>query len=144
MTHLRLGRACLVHGHLPLLAPPPSYIVLNSPQTMSLRRLAANNAASPRVRKQNDTTFSPSSSSTPPTVSRTPTTPRTSISYPISPETLPSLSASVPFDWEAARLRKPPPYASPLQNARVRARKSDVQNQNRTKRFVRKKSIIER
>ncbi|KAI5122965.1 hypothetical protein M0805_006844 [Coniferiporia weirii] len=75
-----------------------------------------------------------------------PTTPGgTKIVYPISPMNSESLSATRRFDWEAVRLRKPPPYASPLQGARVKAqRKSEAGLKNVPKRAVRKKSWHER
>lgn len=111
---------------------------------MSLRRFAQTNNAtgSPRTSMPTPGTPSPmlanpqSPSSPSPGMRRhsvgvgfgstsTPTTPRTRITY--SPTISPSLSASQPFDWEAARLRKPPPYGSPLHSARVRAlRKSET------------------
>lgn len=99
---------------------------------MALRRLAQENHAS----------------GSPQTPSRTlmngplPTTPRPRPSYPIhrSPADTPSISSSVPFDWEAARSRAPPPYASPL---RTRPRKS-VGADTPRKGIVRKKSVFER
>ncbi|KAK7693708.1 hypothetical protein QCA50_003280 [Cerrena zonata] len=109
----------------------------------SLRRLAQTNHAinSPRT-SEASTQVSPS---TP--VKKNgflPTTPRTRIVYPISPITSPSLSASTPFDWEAARARKPPPYASPL-GKRVRAQRNGAGSPTRgNKRVVRKKGFIEK
>lgn len=55
-----------------------------------------------------------------------------------SPASTPSISSSIPFDWNAARSRKPPPYGTPLQN---KTRKS---TSTPAKRVVRKKGIIER
>ncbi|KAG5635838.1 hypothetical protein H0H81_009978 [Sphagnurus paluster] len=55
-----------------------------------------------------------------------------------SPASTPSISSSIPFDWNAARSRKPPPYGMPLQN---KTRKS---TSTPAKRVVRKKGIIER
>ncbi|KAH8117574.1 hypothetical protein DFH11DRAFT_1504795 [Phellopilus nigrolimitatus] len=74
-----------------------------------------------------------------------PATPRTKITYPISPFNSESLSASRKFDWEAARLRKPPPYGSPLQGAKIKAmRKSEAGLKGTPKRIVKKKTWYER
>lgn len=89
-----------------------------------------------------------------------PRTPRTSMGGPlmgaqISPSKLStqhdspteglSLSASQPFDWEAVRLRKPPPYDNPVQGARIKAaRKSEMGLRNAQKRIVRKKNWFQR
>ncbi|TFY51636.1 hypothetical protein EVJ58_g10459 [Rhodofomes roseus] len=119
----------------------------------SLRRLAqtnnANVAASPRQHA------SASSQASPTTPVRTPQ--RTRIVYGNSPVTSPSISASTPFDWEAARSYKPPPYATPLANRRLRGlRQGDVgspatgspgygtPNAKRRERVVRKKSLVEK
>ncbi|KAL4254114.1 hypothetical protein ABKN59_002459 [Abortiporus biennis] len=108
----------------------------------SLRRFAQTNAAaapgSPRV---GDSSSLPSPST--PT-RNTPSTPRTRLVYPISPVTSPSLSASTPFDWEAARAHKPPPYASPLANKRLRGvRNGSPTKGTPSKRVVRKRGFIE-
>ncbi|KAI0807611.1 hypothetical protein C8Q74DRAFT_1190101 [Fomes fomentarius] len=108
----------------------------------SLRRLAQTNAAasaSPRV----GGAFSASTAASPSTPVR-PSTPKTRLVYPISPVTSPSLSASQPFDWEAARSRRPPPYATP--NVKRKNRSSDMGTPGKTpsKRVVRKKSLYER
>lgn len=106
---------------------------------MALRRLAHENHAS-------------GSSGSPQTPSGSlmngplPTTPRPRPSYPIhrSPADTPSISSSVPFDWEAARSRAPAPYASPL---RARPRKSvgtDTLTGTPRKGIVRKKGVVER
>ncbi|KAI0281402.1 hypothetical protein BGY98DRAFT_913434 [Russula aff. rugulosa BPL654] len=77
------------------------------------------------------------------------TTPKTRASYPItrSPLESPSISASLPFDWEAARGLRSPPY-SPLGPKRRGARKSGIDSPNgnaaATKRAVRKKGLYER
>ncbi|KZT70117.1 hypothetical protein DAEQUDRAFT_689622 [Daedalea quercina L-15889] len=119
----------------------------------SLRRLAqtnnANVAASPRQHASASTQASPT------TPVRTPQ--RTRIVYPVSPVTSPSISASTPFDWEAAKSYKPPPYATPLANRRVRGlRQSDIgtpatgspgfgtPNTRRRERVIRKKTIVEK
>ncbi|KAI0372873.1 hypothetical protein BV20DRAFT_990222 [Pilatotrama ljubarskyi] len=107
----------------------------------SLRRLAQTNAAvsaSPRA-----------SGSTNASTAASPSTPvrnRARLVYPISPVTSPSLSASQPFDWEAARSRRPPPYGTPTP-AKRRSRASDVGTPGLGtpgKRVVRKKSLYDR
>ncbi|KAH9945919.1 uncharacterized protein BXZ73DRAFT_72812 [Epithele typhae] len=108
----------------------------------SLRRLAQTNAAvsaSPRAGGKSSVSAVPS----PSTPTRTSTS-RTRLVYPVSPATSPSLSASTPFDWEAARSRRPAPYATP--NAKKNSRPSDFGTPGKTpsKRVVRKKSFIER
>ena len=113
-------------------------------QAMSaLRRLAQTNNAinSPRM---SDASTQASPSTPVKKNGILPTTPRTRISYPISLFTSPSRSASVPFDWEAARTRRPPPYASPL-GRRARAQRNGATSPSRVaKRVVRKKGIIEK
>ncbi|CAA7271692.1 unnamed protein product [Cyclocybe aegerita] len=104
---------------------------------MALRRFA----------QENNATASPRSPdgpvpSTP--MSGLPATPRSRLSYGIhrSPADTPSISSSVPFDWEAARSRAPPPYATPLK----RGRKSVATGTTATPRkaVVRKKTLFER
>ncbi|KDQ60817.1 hypothetical protein JAAARDRAFT_204621 [Jaapia argillacea MUCL 33604] len=104
---------------------------------MSLRRFAFNNNvagtnASPRA----------STSSTPasPVVPAPPTTPRNR-PYHYSPAATPSISSSVPFDWEAAKSRRPPPYSTPIGKRRG-PRKSEVGATPR--RIVRKKGFFEK
>ena len=102
---------------------------------MALRRLAQENHASGSPQ-------TPSGS----LMNSLPTTPRPRPLYPIhrSPADTPSISSSVPFDWEAARSRAPPPYASPL---RTRPRKSvgtDSTTGTPRKGIVRKKGAFER
>ncbi|KAF8201827.1 hypothetical protein BJ912DRAFT_946558 [Pholiota molesta] len=103
---------------------------------MALRRFAQENnaTASPRT-PDIHATASPGTF--------TPSTPRTRLSYGIhrSPADTPSISSSVPFDWEAARSRAPPPYATP-----VRGRKSVGAGTPAPPRkaIVRKKSLFER
>ncbi|KDR81620.1 hypothetical protein GALMADRAFT_239679 [Galerina marginata CBS 339.88] len=77
-----------------------------------------------------------------------PITPRSRPSFGIhrSPADTPSISSSVPFDWEAARSRAPPPYATPL---KARGRKSVATGTTGTpatprKAVIRKKGILER
>jgi hypothetical protein len=75
-----------------------------------------------------------------------PNTPRPRPSYGIyrSPAETPSISSSVAFDWEAARSRAPPPYASP---SSARPRKSvgtATSTGTPRKGIVRKKGIFER
>ncbi|KAI0647260.1 hypothetical protein C8Q79DRAFT_1000227 [Trametes meyenii] len=112
----------------------------------TLRRFAQTNAAvsaSPRAGGSTSVSGAPSPS-TP--VRGNPTTPRARLVYPISPVTSPSLSASQPFDWEAARSRRPPPYATPNSGKR-RSRTSEVGTPGLGtpgKRVVRKKSLYDR
>jgi len=68
-----------------------------------------------------------------------PTTPRTRIYR--SPLSTPSLSSSTPFDWDALRSGKPPPYPSPK---RPKPRKSVVAGSKTPKRVVRQKGVVER
>ncbi|KJA27206.1 hypothetical protein HYPSUDRAFT_35803 [Hypholoma sublateritium FD-334 SS-4] len=102
---------------------------------MALRRFAQENsaAASPRSPKE----YLPGSPGIPPS------TPKPRLSYGIhrSPADTPSISSSVPFDWEAARSRAPPPYSTP-----VRGRKSVGTGTQATPRkaIVRKKSMFEK
>ena len=62
-----------------------------------------------------------------------------------SPTAAPSLSASVPFDWEAARSYAPPPYGTPMQR-KVRKSMGIDATPNKTPRkaLVRKKSLLTR
>ncbi|KAI9509388.1 hypothetical protein F5148DRAFT_768930 [Russula earlei] len=118
---------------------------------MDLRRLAQANAmASPR-RLSNTSSHhtTRSTSTTPPSAPAPLPTPRTRTSYPFtrSPLESPSLSASLPFDWEAARGLRSPPYF-PLGPKRRSARKSEIDSPNgkatSAKRAVRRKSLYER
>jgi len=90
-----------------------------------------------------------SPSTTPTSAPAQPTTPRTRASYPItrSPLESPSLSASLPFDWDAARGLRSPPYF-PLGPKRRGGRISDIDSPNgkgaSTKRAVRKKGLYEK
>jgi len=118
---------------------------------MDLRRLAQANAmASPR-RSSSSTNhrLSTSTSSTQTTAPALPITPRARVSYPIarSPLEYPSISASLPFDWEAARGLRDPPYL-PLGPKRRDGRNSDLGTpdgkRTSSRRAVRKKSLYER
>ncbi|CCM00134.1 uncharacterized protein FIBRA_02161 [Fibroporia radiculosa] len=96
---------------------------------MELRRLAQSNNATSSTsspRRGTSSTSPGSLLSTPNRGGHVPTTPRTRLIYPHSPVTSPSISASTPFDWDAARSRRPPPYATPV-SKRVRGlRQSDI------------------
>lgn len=127
------------------------------PPAMSLRRVAqANHAiASPRS-SLSSSSASQSTMTSPTTPDKekifpvTPRQPRTSHHQIIrSPLLSPSLSEVRPFDWEAAKSNRPPPYASPLK-AKSR-RQSAVPNgalgsptKGPGKRVVRKKSLYEK
>lgn len=115
------------------------------PSMSSLRRFAQTNAAvSASPRAGGSTSASTAASPTTP-VRGNPTTPRARLIYPISPVTSPSLSASQPFDWEAARSRRPPPYSTP--SGKRKSRSSDVGTPGMGtpgKRVVRKKSLYDR
>ncbi|KAF9482766.1 hypothetical protein BDN70DRAFT_800922 [Pholiota conissans] len=102
---------------------------------MALRRFA----------QQNNATASPRTPDTHASASPlpTPSTPRTRLSYGHrSPADTPSISSSVPFDWEAARSRAPPPYATP-----IKGRKSvgtGTPSKQIRKAVIRKKNLFER
>lgn len=120
VVHCRLARASCLHT------------------AMALRRFAhENNAiASPRS-PANDPADSPRGALPP----RTPRNPRQSYNLYRSPADTPSISSSVPFDWEAARTRTQPPYSTP-----VKGRKSIGTGTTSTPRkaVIRKKSLFER
>ncbi|KAI0032281.1 hypothetical protein K488DRAFT_86018 [Vararia minispora EC-137] len=108
---------------------------------MSLRRFAQENSmASPRKS---------AAGSSGPSTPRTPDRPRPGyVQVNRSPLLLPSQSASNPFDWEAARGHKAPPYPSPISK---KARRSEVgvgaggmPETPRKKRVVRQKSFMEK
>jgi hypothetical protein len=117
--------------------------------TMDLRRLAQANAMASPTRRLSHPSTTTNYASTSLSPAPSPTTSRTRASYPItrSPLESPSISASLPFDWEAARGLRSPPY-SPLGPKRRGARKSGIDSPNGmaapTKRAVRKKSLYER
>lgn len=101
---------------------------------MALRRLAQQNNAASASPKTPDT----------PHLNSQPSTPRSRLTHAAyrSPASTPSISSSVPFDWEAARSRAPPPYATPLQK---KSRNSGVGTPATPRRAViRKKSLFER
>ncbi|KAG6376156.1 hypothetical protein JVT61DRAFT_2130 [Boletus reticuloceps] len=111
--------------------------ILSTVREMSLRRFAQVNAANVP-----STPHSPSphrSSGT-----QTPATPRTRISYLDSPSSTPSISSSTPFDWEAARSRRPPPYATPPSVKRKARMSTGNAATSPRKAFIRKKGFVER
>ncbi|OBZ69216.1 hypothetical protein A0H81_10806 [Grifola frondosa] len=70
-------------------------------------------------------------------------TPRTRLIHPAdSPIRAYSHSASVPFDWVAARSRRSPPYGTPSGGKRRGPRKSELGTP--AKKIVRKKGLVER
>ncbi|KAF7440506.1 hypothetical protein PC9H_000851 [Pleurotus ostreatus] len=112
---------------------------------MALRRFAQTNHASTAdgsPRPKSSAFASPAGSP-----QGLPTTPRNRLSFGLhrSPADTPSISSSVPFDWEAARALKPPPYASP--RARANGRDSLAPGngpKQPIKRVVKKKGLWER
>ena len=72
-----------------------------------------------------------------------PSTPRKGLVYTQSPYITPSRSASTPFDWEAARARRPPPYGTPLAGRRVQSSPTKSAPA-RKERVVRKKGLIQK
>lgn len=105
---------------------------------MALRRLAqTNNAINNADNGSPRTPYSASSPSTPNS--------HVSLGTYRSPASTPSISSSVPFDWEAARSRRPPPYPTPLQNKRKSNGTSGSVATTPVKRAViRKKGLVER
>ncbi|KXN89252.1 hypothetical protein AN958_06006 [Leucoagaricus sp. SymC.cos] len=106
---------------------------------MSLRRFAQENFAgvpgSPR----------PSSQSSPKSpLANPPVTPRSRQSIGIyrSPASAPSISSSLPFDWEAARAQRPPPYGTPQRKVRKSVSVSNGDGTPVRKAVIRKKSLI--
>ena len=93
-------------------------LCLPTPLAMALRRFAQENNAftSPEAHK------------------------RLSFGVHRSPADTPSISSSIPFDWEAARAQTAPPYSTPLKS---RPRKS-VGTPSLRKAVVRKKSLLEK
>ncbi|KAF8350701.1 hypothetical protein F5887DRAFT_1209707 [Amanita rubescens] len=61
-----------------------------------------------------------------------------------SPAATPSISSSIPFDWEAARSRKSPPYGTPFQNRTRKTTVAQTPGSQHRKAIVRKKGLIER
>ncbi|THH27507.1 hypothetical protein EUX98_g6696 [Antrodiella citrinella] len=113
---------------------------------MSLRRFAQTNSAAVTSSPRSSHASAQASPTTPVKNGGPPLTPRTQLVYSISPLTSPSLSASTPFDWDAARSRKPPPYSSPLAGKRVRQMQNGSPNGGKgaPKRAVRKKNMFEK
>lgn len=114
------------------------------PLAMALRRWAQTNNAnvngSPRVKSPNSPGMN--SPSAPGTPGSAPSSPRPRVSYIYSPSATPSISSSVPFDWDAVRSMKPPPYGSPAQAKRRMATKATATVTR--KGVTRKKGLIER
>jgi hypothetical protein len=128
---------------------PTHQLAFAPSHTMDLRRLAQANAmASPR-RLSHPSNYRTTAPSTSPSAPAVPTTPRTRVSYPItrSPLESPSISASLPFDWDAARGLRSPPYSA-LGPRRRGARKSEPDSPSGkgtpSKRAVRRQSLYER
>lgn len=129
------------------------------PQKMSLRRqVHANNSAgmttprrvladvsmntpsTPRSPLSNSSPMSPGGS-----IFGTPSPRKVQMQVPPSPYNSESLSATRPFDWDAVRQHKPPPYGSPLSSARAKkARLSEMRSDSDTRRAVRKKTWREK
>lgn len=104
---------------------------------MGLRRIAQVNAANIPGSPHPPSPHLPSGA-------QTPVTPRTRVSYLDSPSSTPSISSSTPFDWEAARSRRPPPYATPL-GAKRKARMSTANAAaSPRKAIIRRKGFLER
>lgn len=114
------------------------------PLTMALRRWAQTNNAnvngSPRVKSPNSPGMN--SQSVPGTPGSAPSSPRPRASYMYSPSATPSISSSVPFDWDALRSMKPAPYGSPGVAKRRMATKATATPTR--KGVTRKKGLIER
>lgn len=112
---------------------------------MSLRRFAQENYAgvtgSPRSSAPQSSNSSPKSPLVNP-----PSTPRNrpSIGLYRSPASTPSISSSIPFDWEAARSRRPPPYSTPQNKIRKSVGVSNGNGTSARKAVIRKKSLYEK
>ncbi|KAF9454499.1 hypothetical protein P691DRAFT_806680 [Macrolepiota fuliginosa MF-IS2] len=112
---------------------------------MSLRRFAQENHAgvtgSPRTSASQSTNSSPKSP-----LANPPSTPRNRPSIGIyrSPASTPSISSSIPFDWEAARSRRPPPYGTPQNKIRKSMGVPNGDGTPARRAVVRKKSLYER
>ncbi|TFL07546.1 hypothetical protein BDV98DRAFT_558035 [Pterulicium gracile] len=109
---------------------------------MDLRRLAQSNAANNTPTKRSTGTGTPSTPASP-HLPATPVTPVNRISAGLyrSPASTPSISSSTPFDWKAARSRKPPPFGT-LTSAKKGPRPSTAGNA--VKKYVRKKGFFEK
>jgi hypothetical protein len=88
----------------------------------------------------------PSVPSTPVRGQPGPSTPRPKLVFHPSPFISPSRSASTPFDWEAARARRPAPYATPLgKRAAALRNASPVKGKPvKRERVIRKKSFFQK
>lgn len=105
---------------------------------MSLRRIVQGNKMVTSTPTRPETNLSGSS---PSGTRAAPCTPRNRIAVGVyrSPASTASISSSVPFDWNAARSRQPPPYGNSLINGK---RSGDTGTP--VKRMVRKQGIVER
>ncbi|KAK0503271.1 hypothetical protein EDD18DRAFT_1137180 [Armillaria luteobubalina] len=104
---------------------------------MDFRRRLANQGNSNSPRSSGSL-----STASPAPLSVTPRKARVSIGIHHSPASTPSISSSVPFDWEAARARRPAPYSTPQQNKFKKPRPSVLGTPRRA--LVRRKSLYEK
>ncbi|KAJ7774601.1 hypothetical protein DFH07DRAFT_800165 [Mycena maculata] len=114
---------------------------------MALRRRAAMNNVGTSTSSTPQTpsgTESPAASPISPLA--LPQTPRNRASILVdrSPASTPSISSNIPFDWDAARARKPAPYATPQSMSKASRRSMGVPGTPVRKGLVRKKGLIER
>ena len=128
--------------------------------TFTLRKVAQTNAAvgSP---SRPSTKYADMGTSTPPrpqasTLANGHSSPLASRSSPMTPRTRMMLAQSSPcersslsesheFDWEAAKLHKPPPYGSPMEGARAKAaRKSEAGLKSNQKRIIKRPNWLKR
>ncbi|KAJ6502541.1 hypothetical protein C8R45DRAFT_622757 [Mycena sanguinolenta] len=109
---------------------------------MALRRRAMNNASTSTPNTPN-TPAAPSSDSPLPPLQLpiTPQSNRPSIGFARSPAATPSRASNFAFDWDAARARKPGPYAMTPQS---KARRSVGVPGTPQRKVVRKRSLYER
>lgn len=115
------------------------------PTTMStLRRFAQANRATQASPGAN-ASGSVSQPATPNAEDTIPITParKPRVSYVRSPADTPSISSSTPFDWDAVRNKRPPPYGTPPRT-QTPAGKGQRANSSQSKRIVKRKGIIER
>lgn len=136
---------------------PPSPVHLTK---MSLRRqVHANNAGmtTPRRVLADVNTNTPTTPRSPlygnsspmghigsPFTTPSPSRAKVQMQVPPSPFNSESLSATRPFDWDAVRQHRPPPYGSPMSSARRKARLSEMRSDSDTRRAVRKKTWREK
>ncbi|KAJ7449819.1 hypothetical protein FB451DRAFT_1286656 [Mycena latifolia] len=116
---------------------------------MALRRRAMNNASTstastPNTPQTPSALASPAASPISPVV--LPHTPRNraSIFVDRSPAATPSISTNIAFDWDAARARKPAPYATPQSISKGSRRSTGAPGTPLRKGVVRKKGLMER